>query len=62
MYMHGVNMVAMKSKVTFAVLNILFTIFYLLIIQNTPVRIFKLKTSKKNWRCVSCDNKKQIMR
>ena len=36
--------------------------FHLLIIPNTPMWIFKLKTPKKNCRHVPYNNKKQIMR
>ena len=55
--MYTVAMVTMKLKVTFAVLNI-----HLLIIPNTPMWIFKLKTPKKNCKHVPYNNKKQIMR
>ena len=35
--------------------------FHLLIIPNTPMWIFKLKTPKKNCKHVLYNNKKQIM-
>ena len=55
--MYAITMVTMKSKVTFAVLNI--SIYWSF---QTLLRIFKIKTPNENHKHVPYNNKKQIVR